>query len=245
MSGPHSHSLEISNSEARLQAGSGEVVLLTGAVGSGKSLWLQRFAGLIKPPAKMVVALDGVACATSAQPLAIRMLFDRWPPVWLGQYVGEELAFGLSSRPSITSLTDVLGQWGIPGLALDADLQTINRLQAIRLSLAAMALAAPALVLLDNPTAALPQSEAGVLCDDISNWAEHSDTIVVVACNRWQDWRHRAKQVWHCNTPDQLPQAERFPGPVNTDSDRSAVTEGNACGAAPNEASQGARSEVW
>lgn len=201
------HSLEISSPKARLHADSGEVVLLTGAVGSGKSLWLQRMAGLVEPPATMEITIDGIACQTSSPPPAIRMLFDRWPPVWLGQYVGEELAFGLSTRPSITSLTKVLEKWRVAELALDADLQTINRLQAIRLSLAAMNLAAPALVLLDNPTAALPQDDTSALCNDIANWAEQSDAIVVVACNRWHDWQHRAKQIWHINNPDELPRS--------------------------------------
>jgi energy-coupling factor transporter ATP-binding protein EcfA2 len=202
-----SHSLEISSLEERLHADSGEVILLTGAVGSGKSLWMQRMAGLVEPPATMEITIDGVACSTSSHPPTIRMLFDRWPPVWLGQYVGEELAFGLSTRPSITSLTNVLEKWGIADLALDTDLQAVNRLQAIRLSLAAMDLATPALVLLDNPTAALPQDDASALCDDIASWAEQSDTIVVVACNRWHDWQYRAKHIWHSNTPDELPRS--------------------------------------
>ena len=202
-----SHSLEIISMEERLHACSGEVILLTGAVGSGKSLWLQRLTGLIEPPAKMEITIDGAACFSQSR--GIRMLFDRWPPVWLGQYVGEELAFGLSIRPSITSLTDVLEKWGISELALDADLQAVNRLQAIRLSLAAMDLANPTLVLLDNPTAALPQDDARALCNDIGNWAEQSDTIVVVACNRWQDWQPEASQEWCLSVPDALPQLRK------------------------------------
>ena len=201
-----SHSLEISSLEERLHACSGEIVLLTGAVGSGKSLWLPRLAGLVEPPAKMEITLDGTACSTSSKPLAIRMLFDRWPPVWLGQYVGEELAFGLSARPLLTDLTNALEKWNIAELALDTDLQTVNRLQAIRLALAAMDMAAPDLVLLDNPTAALPQDDATALCNDIALWAEQSDTIVVVACNRWQDWQPAASQEWRLSTPDALPQ---------------------------------------
>jgi energy-coupling factor transporter ATP-binding protein EcfA2 len=206
MPGLHSHSLEISTHEKHLHAVSGEIVLLIGAVGSGKSLWLQRMAGLIEPPVNMKIAIDGSAYPVSSHHKTIRMLFDRWPPVWLGQYVGEELAFGLSARPLVTDLTHVLEKWGIEELALDADLQTLNRLQAIRLSLAAMDLAAPDLVLLDNPTAALPQDDANALCDDIGNWANQSGTIVVVACNRWQDWQHRAQQIWRSKTPDDLPQ---------------------------------------
>lgn len=202
-----SHSFEISSLEKRLRADSGEVIVLTGAVGSGKSLWLQRLAGLIEPPAKMEITIDGAACSSQSQ--GIRMLFDRWPPVWLGQYVGEELAFGLSIRPSITSLTDILEKWGISELALDADLQTVNRLQAIRLSLAAMDLANPTLVLLDNPTAALPQDDARALCNDIGNWVEQSATIVVVACNRWQDWQPEASQEWCLSVPDALPQLRK------------------------------------
>ncbi len=79
-------------------------------------------------------------------------------------------------------------------------------MQAIRIALAAMDMADPALVLLDNPTAALPQDNAAALCNDIALWAEQSDTIVVVACNRWQDWQPAASQEWCLSAPDALPQ---------------------------------------
>lgn len=203
-----SHRLEISSPEARLHADSGEVILLRGAVGSGKSLWLQRLAGLVEPPSKMEITINGVACSTSAKPQPVRMLFDRWPPLWLAQFVGEELAFGLPVRPTASNLTAILEKWGLGELALEADLQTLNRSQAIRLSLAAMELSNPALVLLDNPTAALPQHDANALCNDINEWAKQSDIIVVVACNRWQDWDSAATQLWCVSAPDALPQAQ-------------------------------------
>lgn len=79
--------------------------------------------------------------------------FDRWPATWLGQHVGEELGFGLHVRTPATEMQRALAAWDLAELSLSDAPEGLNRLQAVRLSLAAMSLAAPTLALLDNPTA--------------------------------------------------------------------------------------------
>jgi len=71
-----------------------------------------------------------------------------------------------------------------------------------------MHLAQAALILLDNPTAALGKSDAQDLIRDIREQHLLANTIVVVACNRWQDWQPSASQIWKIITPHALPQAE-------------------------------------
>jgi len=203
MNSAEQHILELADTSTALRAGGGEIVLLTGKVGSGKSLWLHRMAALADVPEAMKITLDGDTTGAHT----VRLLFDRWPCIWLGQTVAEELMFGLKTQPTSQQLEKTLAQWGLADLSLDTELQTLNRLQSLRLSLAAIALAAPALMLLDNPTAALSELDARALIADIASRAELSNTIVVVACNRWHDWRSSVSQVWQITASDTLPQA--------------------------------------
>ncbi len=204
MNHPPAHTLQLSDAKTSLHASAGEIILLTGHVGSGKTRWLKRLAGLIEAPTGMTVTLDGIVVKKTKQP--IRMLFDRWPPVWLGQTVAEELLFGLGKQPEQQDLEQILSEWGLSELALASGLETLNRIQSLRLSLAAMSLASPAIALLDNPTSALAEEDAITLSEEIARRAKQSDTIIVVACNRWHDWHSSASQIWRVNSPDALPQ---------------------------------------
>jgi len=203
MNSSDQHRLELTDSITTLQAEAGEIVLLTGHVGSGKSLWLHRLAALADLPKSVLITLDGA----STDKFTVRLLLDRWPCLWLGQTVAEELMFGLKTQPTPQQLETTLADWGLSDLSLDTELQTLNRLQSLRLSLAAMSLAEPALILLDNPTAALSEKDAHTLIEDIANRARLANTIVVVACNRWHDWRSSVSQAWRVTAPDTLPQA--------------------------------------
>jgi len=205
-------SLLITGPERELTAVTGEITLLTGKVGSGKSLWLQRLAGVAPMPADVQCRLAGHAWPDPKSSLAVRLLPDLQPPIFLGQTVAEELAFGLRDEPAAATMAAVLATWGLQDLALDNELRQLNRLQGLRLSLAAMELAAPKLVLLDNPVASLPLEEAARLGEEIRAWAARSALVVVVACNRWQDWQPWAGQTWRLESTDALPAAEETSG---------------------------------
>jgi len=197
------HLLELTDSETTLRARAGEIILLTGNIGSGKSLWLHRLAGLADLPKQINVTLDGL----NTGKYTVRLLFDRWPAVWLGQTVAQELTFGLKTQPALQQLEKALTDWGLSSISLDSEPQVLNRLQSLHLSLAAMHLSEPALLLLDNPTAALSKKDAHVIINDIADRAGRSNTIVVVACNRWHDWQSSTSQLWQVTAPDALPQA--------------------------------------
>ncbi|NWF35177.1 ATP-binding cassette domain-containing protein [Mariprofundus sp. KV] len=196
--------LTLRDASQRLAAEAGEIILLTGAVGSGKSLWLKRLAGVTDLPNNTSATIAGKKPGKAAGETL--MLFDRQPPLWLGQRVGEELCFGLRTPPASEVLTAVLSAWRLESLSPSAELSSLNRLQAMRLSLATMALAEPKLALLDSPTDSLPETDAITLRDDITAWAERSKTTVVVASNRWQDWQSVATQHWQVTSRDDLPQ---------------------------------------
>ncbi|PJA32307.1 MAG: ABC transporter ATP-binding protein [Zetaproteobacteria bacterium CG_4_9_14_3_um_filter_53_7] len=190
--------LKLSHASSTLLAEAGELVLLRGETGSGKTTWLKRMARLIDMPADVRIE--------SAE--TVRMLFDQQPPVWLGQNVGEEICFGLKHQPDPETLNASLQQWGLSDIHLSSALKDLNRLQAIRLTLAGITLAKPALALLDAPTDALSVEAATLLIKEISQWAVTSNTIVVVAANRWHDWQPVASQIWITGSADELPQVK-------------------------------------
>jgi len=180
----------------------GELILLAGGYGTGKSTWLQRLAGL-KGNAGHTITLN----ARSLSSQTIRMIGESWPAVWLGQSVHEELSFGLNRQLSDQQLAKTLAQWSLSELSPETRTADLNRLQSIRLSLAGSDLAAPGMLLLDNPTDTLAAGDASTLATEIATWATETKTIVVVACNRWQDWQPVATQQWQITLPDSLPQA--------------------------------------
>lgn len=201
-------SLNLDDGNRSLTAATGEITLLTGPVGSGKSLWLERLAGLRPLPAGIACTLAGKPWPDRKNSAAVRLLPDLYPHLFLGQTVAEELTFGLTTGPTREQLQAALAAWGLAGLPLSGNVRSLNRIQSLRLLLAGMTLAAPALVLLDNPVAALPAAEAETLQREIRDWAARDKLVVVVACNRWQDWQPWVGQTWRLDSPDALPAAE-------------------------------------
>ncbi|MDX8389218.1 MAG: ATP-binding cassette domain-containing protein [Mariprofundaceae bacterium] len=174
----------------QLQICRGESLLLSGGKsGCGKSYFLHCLAGLSP-------WLQGVHATSSGQEWppkkhdarAVRMLFDLWPLPWLGHDVAEELMFGLPCQPDQGAMKEALAAWRMGGLDLHTPTQSLSRMQAVCVTLAAASLAEPKLLLLDNPVASLPLTDADWLRDTIRGWAKDSGCMVVSACSRWQEW---------------------------------------------------------
>jgi energy-coupling factor transporter ATP-binding protein EcfA2 len=180
----------------------GEMILVTGAVGSGKTRMLRRLAGLVSFPPSVTLEWNGARA-----PLT-RILFDHSPPLWLAPTLGEELVFGLHPIPAADEIHRVRKIWQLEALADSTPVDALNRVQAIRLMLAAMELGGTRLALLDNPTASLPLDDAEALRKDIAAWMERSACAVVTACNRGQDWQPWVQQVWLLGIDEDMPEAE-------------------------------------
>ncbi|HKJ83588.1 MAG TPA: ATP-binding cassette domain-containing protein [Mariprofundaceae bacterium] len=199
--------LEIDDGQHKpLRALGGELVLLTGPVGCGKTRFLRKMAGLSPFDGHLRCRLAGIIWPDiRAHRHWVRMRMDTVPALWLGQRVGEELGFGLSPKPDIHRMRHALDRWHLEELALNDTLAGLDRLQGVRLCLAAMSLASPKLALLDDPVSSLPLADGEQLRREIAAWAESSRCIVLAACNRWQEW-HEASQVWHIASRGEWPQ---------------------------------------
>ncbi len=124
----------------------GSFVALLGASGSGKTTLLRSLAGLDPVPDAASIALPNPVAVAFQQPLLLP-----WKSVWRNVALGlAETGRGEARRRAEAALTEV-------GLAhrLDAWPATLSGGEAQRVALARALVRAPALLLLDEPFAAL------------------------------------------------------------------------------------------
>jgi len=202
MTHSRSPSLKLSEHGKSLSAKAGDLVLLRGECGSGKSMWLRRIAGLEPMPAEMQIERNNIG------EQGIRMIFDHSPQLWLGQHIQEELCLGLNSTPTEQQMYQALANWHATQINLNAETGRLNKLQALRVNMATVELAAPELLLIDGNTDLLNEHDARHLAENIRDWASRANAIVVVASNRWQDWLPLASRTWTTRSIQLLPAPE-------------------------------------
>ncbi|MDQ6963059.1 MAG: ATP-binding cassette domain-containing protein [Mariprofundaceae bacterium] len=190
--------LSLQNTADRLEVKTGELILLTGGVGFGKSYFLKQLAGLYALPSSITATIPQAD-----------MMFDTQPPLWMGQYVSEELNHGLKIQCTDSRMQQILQTWRLHDITPQTPLSQLNRLQSLRLRLATMSLSGQLLWLLDNPTACLPVSDSQELRLDMISWIKKHGCMVIVACNRWEDWQGQYSQHWHIQKQGSWPYLEQ------------------------------------
>jgi ABC-type multidrug transport system ATPase subunit len=130
----------------------GQVLAVTGSNGSGKSTLLRLIAGLIEPNEGRLTVGDGSVGMAALDMALYPALTAREHLEWASQMAG---------RRGFDSL-DALGQVGLAAAAGKTPLQLSTGMKA-RLKLALAVVGEPAVLLLDEPTAALDETGKGLI----------------------------------------------------------------------------------
>ena len=202
-----------------LEIRAGEVLALLGENGAGKSTLVGLLAGTIRPDAGQVV-LEGRTLGIRDRALDCGIaLVPQHPPfspelaLWEHAILGDERYRWLGPRAKallIQELTALAAPWGFQ---LDWNLsgREAGPLALQRATLTALFRRKPRLLILDEPTAALPGPEAEALLSAVSLWAKREQTEVVFITHklpealRWADRIAvmRSGRISAVVTPDQ------------------------------------------
>lgn len=170
-----------------LDVRAGEVLALLGENGAGKSTLVGLLAGTVAPDAGRIL-LDGKPLAPKQRRLDLGIaLVPQHPPfspeltLWEHAVLGAEGHRWLGRRARarlIQELSETAGQWGF---ALDWNLtgRRAGPLALQRAALTALFRRRPRILILDEPTAALPGPEAQALLSSVSAWTRRENTAVV------------------------------------------------------------------
>jgi simple sugar transport system ATP-binding protein len=170
-----------------LEIRGGEVLALLGENGAGKSTLMGLLAGTVQPDAGRVV-LDGRVVGPRDRALDLGIaLVPQHPPfsneltLWEHALLGDEGAAWLGRRARLRLLADLsatAAQWGFT-LNWDQTGRQAGPLALQRATLTALFRRRPKVLILDEPTAALPGPEAEALLSSVAAWTKREGTSAV------------------------------------------------------------------
>jgi tungstate transport system ATP-binding protein len=199
-------------SDITLRIEAGRRLIVMGANGAGKSLFLRLCHGLIEPTAGLRRWANGAARAE-----AQAMVFQR--PVLLRRSVAANLDYplalkGLSRAERRDAVARTLDRFGLNTLA-DRPARLLSGGEQQRLALARAWSMRPQVLFLDEPSSALDPSATRVIEEMVAQFADEGITIVMTTHNLGQARRlgqdvaflHRGRLIEHG------PAAAFFAGP--------------------------------
>lgn len=162
----------------------GEFVAFVGTNGAGKSTTMRLMNGLIKPSAGevSVFGVSTASCPTSELARTVGFLFQNPDRQICKTTVREELMFGFEA----TGRADVQAQRAVDevieefGLDASADPFLLSRGSRQLLALASIAVSAPRVVVLDEPTTGLDYRECEKIMQYVRRLHESGTTVVMV-----------------------------------------------------------------
>lgn len=199
-------------SDITLTIPAGRRLIVMGANGAGKSLFLRLCHGLIDPTSGQRIWADGSARAT-----AQAMVFQR--PVLLRRHVAANLDYplalmGLSPHERRDTIARTLDRFGLHDLAA-RPARLLSGGEQQRLALARAWSMRPQILFLDEPTSALDPSATRMIEEMVAQFSDEGITIVMTTHNLGQARRlaegvaflHRGRLI------EQGPAADFFAGP--------------------------------
>jgi tungstate transport system ATP-binding protein len=180
----------------------GRRLIVMGANGAGKSLFLRLCHGLIAPSSGQRIWADGSPRAPEQA-----MVFQR--PILLRRSVAANLDYplalkGLGSKTRAAMVTRTLNRFGLAALA-DRPARLVSGGEQQRLALARAWTMAPQILFLDEPTSALDPSATRIIEEMIVQFADEGITIVMTTHDLGQARRlaqdvaflHRGRLIEH------------------------------------------------
>jgi tungstate transport system ATP-binding protein len=199
-------------SDLSLRIAPGRRLIVMGANGAGKSLFLRLCHGLIEPTSGRRMWADG-----TSRPDAQAMVFQR--PVLLRRSVAANLDYslklrGLSRAERRATVAGTLDRFGLGPLA-DRPARLLSGGEQQRLALARAWSMQPEVLFLDEPSSALDPSATRIIEEMIASFAAEGIAIVMTTHNLGQARRlaedvaflHRGRLIEHG------PAARFFAGP--------------------------------
>ena len=157
----------------------GEILVIIGGSGCGKSTMLRTISGL-DPPTQGRVELDGTAITAPHEKIGMIFQEPRLLP-WLR--VADNVGFGLEQYPRSERRTRVAGALDRVGLTEKARVwpRELSGGQAQRVAIARALVPRPEVLLLDEPFSALDAFTRADLQDHLLDlWADLKPTLVIV-----------------------------------------------------------------
>jgi tungstate transport system ATP-binding protein len=204
----------------RLTIPAGRRLIVMGANGAGKSLFLRLCHGLIDPTSGQLVWANG-----SARAKAQAMVFQR--PVLLRRSVAANLDYplsltGLPTRDRRDMIVRTLDRFGLRDLA-QRPARLLSGGEQQRLALARAWSMQPQILFLDEPTSALDPSATRMIEEMVEQFSAEGITIVMTTHNLGQARRlaqdvaflHRGRLIEHRSATDffagpETPEARAF-----------------------------------
>ncbi|GAC1353219.1 MAG: iron ABC transporter ATP-binding protein FetA [Polyangiales bacterium] len=169
---------------ASLKVANGEIATVEGASGCGKTTLLRVMATLLAPNDGAIYLDDLNALAMSPGRFRKRVAYVAQQAPMLEGSVADNVRAGPALRNQVLearAITDILHHVGLaPGFA-DRSAKDLSGGERQRVALARALANEPAVLLLDEPTAALDESAARTIVDLVRSLAKEGLSIVVVS----------------------------------------------------------------
>lgn len=189
--------------DVSLEVASGELVMVVGATGSGKSTALRLLAGLLEPTTGAVITEDTSAQHSPAQDgsaCCVGLAFQDAESALFADTVLDDVAFGplnygITTQLAYEHATAALRSVGLdPHQFGDRSPFTLSGGEARRVALAGILALRPRFLLADEPTAALDAPGRRVVRELLANAA--SDAGVVVVTHAPDEFIPICDRVW-------------------------------------------------